>query len=382
MYNLKLLLITLLFVAMTINANDDLVAKIEFTDPISAEELSNFSKDGLKILNIQGKFKIGGIEHTEFLILNFDRYDSDFIMQKITDKYILDSRKSFYNAVIKHSENVKTVQDFDNVTRQFKSIKVNRSVISEMKKALLKYDLGNVSITNLTAIISNKNFNHLVNKNIDKIANISKTSSDLYFSRYKKELQEANKDDNQQRELALSSDPAPIAGYSFTGQSTDDATKRYTLQYHGWLTNTFSSDQTYEHDWFLYNYDGQTYLNGYTTPSPYCWPAVTYAASSYPTSAHPYVDTRLDQNGQCSVNELAFTIGSGQANQIPANVWQYTYLETLHGLASSDNFKINGQIGHQSPLGCQSVWCSFPDYNVILVPAWNSTVPGEAYWQR
>jgi hypothetical protein len=95
------------------------------------------------------------------------------------------------------------------------------------------------------------------------------------------------------------------------------------------------------------------------------------------------LDTRLANNLiQCEVDELAFTIGAARANQLQANVMYHNYIRTANGNATSDKFKVQAQVGHRSPDGCDTTWCSFGDENVRLVPAWSDAVPGTREWER
>ena len=129
---------------------------------------------------------------------------------------------------------------------------------------------------------------------------------------------------------------------------------RYVYQTMNWDLPNFSEEQTYEHDLFLYNYDGKTYLDGSTTLYPGCWPEYVYAATSLPAA---YVDTRFDKDMvSCEIEELAYTIGVTQASALQAHVEYYIYIRTENGNDLSDKFKLQGQIGHRSPSDCHWAW--------------------------
>ena len=150
-----------------------------------------------------------------------------------------------------------------------------------------------------------------------------------------------------------------------------------------WYSNNFGSNATYEHDFFLNNYNNNpgTYLNPASTSYPGCFPVATYAATTWPSASHPYLDTRLAENlVECENQEIPYTIGAAKVDAIPAGIWQYTYIVTQPGNVNYDKFKLQGQKGYRSPSWCYTTWCGFSDGIVNLVPAWNSLVPGSVAW--
>lgn len=156
---------------------------------------------------------------------------------------------------------------------------------------------------------------------------------------------------------------------------------RYTQQNMKWSSINFSTEQTYEHDIFLYNYDRKTYLDGTSTSYPGCYPNATYAATSWPVASQPYLDTRLSENlVSCEVDELAYTIGAAQASALQANVDYYTYIRTANGNDTTDKFKLQGQVGHRTPSNCYTTWCSFGDQSYNIIRAWSTNVPGTQSW--
>ncbi len=156
---------------------------------------------------------------------------------------------------------------------------------------------------------------------------------------------------------------------------------RYTQQNMKWPANYFASEETYEHKVYLYNYDRKTYLNGASTSYPGCYPTTTYAATTWPSTSYPYLDTRLAESGtSCEIDELSYTIGAAQANAIPANINHYTYIRTTNGNDTSDKFKLQGQVGYRNPNFCYTTWCSAKYKIYTIIPSWSTAVPGTQSW--
>ncbi len=172
----------------------------------------------------------------------------------------------------------------------------------------------------------------------------------------------------------------PDTGYVFLNQST--VWKRYSLQYMKWDNNNFDFDDTYEHDFFLNNYNNNfgTYLDPNSTLTPHCMPIHTYWATTLPPSSAPYLDTRLDRNGLCSSKEIPYTIGAAITSALPTNILMYTYIITMNGSVVYDKYKLSGQKGNREPWWCNSTWCSFPTEIGSIIPAWNSGTPTAYAW--
>ena len=186
--------------------------------------------------------------------------------------------------------------------------------------------------------------------------------------------------ENKVEGTLLDSEWYPFWGYSETGEVDYDS--RYSLQYHTFYENKFKTFDTYEHDWYLNNYTGATYLEEGSTSPPGCWPlGIEYIATNYPSSSAPYWDTRLDQDGSCASSELPFTIGAGNAKDLPEKTWLYTYVVAKKGKSDRGSYKINAQKGHQVPIGCTSTWCSFGDEIARVHRAWDSDVPSHDDWE-
>jgi hypothetical protein len=156
---------------------------------------------------------------------------------------------------------------------------------------------------------------------------------------------------------------------------------RYTLQYMKWNDILFKSNQTYEHEVFLYNYSGSTYLKEDSTAWPDCFPVNTYASTTWPSSAKPYLDTRLSEKlTECYDEELEFTLGAAKADQLEKGKTYLTYISTSKGKINDGKFKLNAQLGHRKPSSCYTTWCSYGDEHTRLIEAWNENVPGSVQW--
>lgn len=114
-------------------------------------------------------------------------------------------------------------------------------------------------------------------------------------------------------------------------------------------------------------------------------PVTSYWSTTWPAASVPYLDTRLAQGTSCEVNELPYTIGAAFAWQLRGGITYETYIRTANGNASSDRFRLSGQVGYRSPVaGCPRnwTWCSFGRFSVVLVPAWSVNVPNTRSWIR
>ncbi|MEY3783813.1 MAG: hypothetical protein RLZZ230_135 [Candidatus Parcubacteria bacterium] len=157
----------------------------------------------------------------------------------------------------------------------------------------------------------------------------------------------------------------PVGGSVNTGLYNDPATGNSTrgvLNYMRWNNNNFSSDQTYEHDFFLKNDSSSpgTYFARSFSLTPYCLPKAVYAATSWPASSYPYLDSDLEGNGSCSsTGNIAYSIGAAQANAITTGVDHFTQILMPNGDASTDKFLLQGQVGYQFPTGSHSTLNSF-----------------------
>ncbi len=179
----------------------------------------------------------------------------------------------------------------------------------------------------------------------------------------------------------------PNSGSTGTDESGAEG-ERFVVQYMKWKKHSFGSSATYEHDFFLYNYNSDgTYLSSASTLYPDCMPKTTYTATTWPSSAKPYVDTRFYFDRQplrtgCEKTEIPYTIGVAKANVLENGKSYYTYIRTVRGNVSRDKFKVQAQLGHRSPSSCYTTWCSFGDQRTSLVPAWSEKIPGSVNWTK
>lgn len=185
----------------------------------------------------------------------------------------------------------------------------------------------------------------------------------------------------QIRALAVANNPyyllLPISGSVSTGLFTAHGVTNPTrgvVNYMGWNSNGFASDQTYEHDFFLSAAGGTYFARSFSSPATGCIPVTVYAATSWPSSSYPYLDSDLESdfacsNGANSNGNIAYSIGAGQANAINAGVTHFTAILMANGDATTDISIVQGQIGYQNPVGCHSPLCSFAyGYSLIKPP--------------
>jgi hypothetical protein len=155
----------------------------------------------------------------------------------------------------------------------------------------------------------------------------------------------------------------PISGSVITGLFTAPGVTNPTrgvLNYVSWNNNGFASDQTYEHDFFLSADQGTYFARSFSLP-PWCQPNAVYAATSWPSTSYPYLDSDLESNGLCSSSgNIAYSIGAAQANAITSGVTHFTAILMPNGDATTDTFLLQGQVGYRNPTFCNSTLCSFP----------------------
>jgi len=279
--------------------------------------------------------------------------ESNFIVnnEAVHDFYVVDPRNK--------NKNIK--EDY---------IKNRRAFLADLKGANQiasnsSNDIENILITKITVTGENSSIDQIKKGlAIDKI-NIKNSQPDIAPQTSGKTVsKETRLLDNKSVSVAVAVLPlytlVPNSGTSYFYPSSSGG--RYTQQNMKWNSINFSTEQTYEHDIFLYNYDRKTYLDGSSTAYPGCYPNATYAATSWPAVSKPYLDTRLSENlVSCEVDELAYTIGAAQASALQANVDYYTYIRTANGNDTADKFKLQGQVGHRTPSNCYTTWCSFGD---------------------
>ncbi|KKS14192.1 MAG: hypothetical protein UU72_C0052G0004 [candidate division WWE3 bacterium GW2011_GWB1_41_6] len=328
--------------------------KIDFDTPIDLDVFIELQKNHkFKQQILEGEFTYDGTPIHDFYIIN----ESNKI-QDIKSEYIK-SRKGLITDTNKNNPSSKNgeIPTFDNITL------TNVTLIGEGK-----------SVEAIKKDISNKNI---------KVKNLNEKDLGEIKPKDKVAPKKVPTPDESQMESVTSAAVVPSIPMSGTSYFyTSSAGGRYVQQNMTWPSVSFGADQTYEHDVFLYNYDRKTYLNGASIAYPGCFPTTTYAATSWPSESKPYLDTRFsDSLSFCEIDELSYTIGAAQANAIKANTNYYTYIRTAIGNDTADKFKVQAQIGHRTPSGCYTTWCSFGDASYNLVPAWSTVVPGTLSWQ-
>lgn len=346
-------------------------AKLEFKTRIAVSDIIVLHKKyKLTQSIIEGDFSYKGQQIHDFLIIDDTNLNKDVVSDYVA------KRKSFLNDT-KLAGKTFSPSDLNDIS----NISISKVTITGATDDIpkIKNELGGAT-NNINSVLGKGNSVG----NISAIQSVDLDNPDWgakdKFS--PKQLPDPTTRKNNQLAAPLadvSDNTIPKSGISIFGQSS--STEKYVQQNMRWPVINFSSEQTYEHDIFLYNYDRKTYLDGGSTSFPNCYPKTTYAATSWPAESKPYLDTRLAENlTSCEIDELAYTIGAAQANALKANTDYYTYIRTANGNDYSDRFKLQAQIGHRTPTICYTTWCSFGDKSYVLIPAWSSTVPGTQSW--
>lgn len=170
----------------------------------------------------------------------------------------------------------------------------------------------------------------------------------------------------------------PNRGRTIVRPGNSQDTERYVHQTMIWTdVSGFGSNSAYEHDFFLYNYDGRTYLSREQLPNGI--PKVNYWGSNLPRA---YLDTRLFDPAE----EIAYVVGCADGDAIQANTWYWSQIRTKPGDANTDKAKLFGQLGHRNPSWCYSTWCVFADQTEPIVGSWSNpwaiSVPVDLWWTR
>ena len=334
--------------------------QLELKKPITLDALfpagTNYSSDGMIL---ESEFTFDGEDIYDFYVVNPKN------KKKIKEDYIK-NRKAF----LVDTKNVKKMssansKNVENILVAKITVTDKKGNIDEMKKGL---EISKINVKPAQLAIASQAPEESVPKEVhllDDKNDVGKMTDNKTFS--------------VAAESTSLDSLVPNSGTSYFYPSSHGG--RYVYQFMKWDSVNFSEEQTYEHDIFLYNLDGKTYLDGDTTSYPGCWPELTYAATSWPAASKPYIDTRFDMNMvSCETEELAYTIGAAQASALQASIRYYTYIRTENGNDSSDKFKLQGQIGHRIPGNCYTTWCSFGDGHYSIIPSWSTTVPGTQNW--
>lgn len=184
----------------------------------------------------------------------------------------------------------------------------------------------------------------------------------------------------------------PDYGKSVVLESSVKPGYRYTGQYHRWNGNTMTYNNTYEHDFFLGNYDGKTYLTSVMGVVPNCKPRADFVMTTYPAAAKAYLDTNYNGRYACERREIAYTIGAAVSGALTSGKMYYNYIRTYAGNTSQDHARLYAQRGFRNPYNCFSAFCSFgyayegdgTPINLLDSPGdpdWYG-VPSSLYWRE
>lgn len=171
------------------------------------------------------------------------------------------------------------------------------------------------------------------------------------------------------------------------------AGRRYVSQRFTWNDLNRGSAYGYEHDFKTQNGSGYHYLTGAQTRL--CYPSNgghrAYWSTSYPGSAHPYLETNLTSRGNCERDQLTYTVGVAEMGPLVSHKEYFTFIRTPNGNAPKDNARLTGELVHEVPAGCYSVSCMFKSNDVspnprVLLDTGTSgnwfSVPSTKYWQE
>lgn len=348
-------------------SDTETLGNVVFNEPVFVEEILTLSRGSkLKVILFESDFLLGSTVIHDFYSLSSQKeavdIESDYI------KFRLGALQDMLN-----EQSVLSKEEQQELVPQFQAAK---KLIKEGNKEKLQISKATFS--------GKKSELEKLNKKVKvKSVDIFDTGRKIDKEGKHKEIPK-NKVFDGEQVLSLAATGTswmPNSGTSLIGVSSLGG--RFTRQYMKWNTMAFAPEDTYEHDFFLYNYDGQTYLNGASTAYPDCFPVVTYASTSWPAEAKPYLDSRNDlanKNISCKTDELSYTIGAARADKLVAGTTYNNYIRTTDGNAASDKFKLNAQLGYRTVDTCYTTWCSWSESQVFLVSAWSTIVPGTLSW--
>lgn len=319
-----------------VNDKTQSISTIKFEEPQKLESIVKQINKNITLIQVQTQYEIEGENFYEFTSIQNTNLED-------LEKLFLDNRKQF---------------EKDKKDLFFSDSEVpdtHRELINEfVKPSQTSDDVGVISLT--------------VTGTEEEILEFSNKFDQVEISSLRE--QEKHKLELNSREL--NSDWLPDLGVVETRDY--DSSQRYLLQGFKWYNNPFADGETYEPDFFLDNYNVGDRKGTYFSRRNYgSFPAFSYAASNLPDA---YVDTRFSD----SSNEVAYTIGCGDANNIDTDETYYTYLRLGKGDVDFDQAKLSGQLGEQRPYGCVSTWCSFSTGIEKIIPAWDLDVPSTRYW--
>lgn len=170
-------------------------------------------------------------------------------------------------------------------------------------------------------------------------------------------------------DLSRAVDYCPSSGHVDTYRDTGGWSTIYnSMKWNALNKAQFSTDSGYEHDFVLYNYDGQYWADGLRgTLRGTGWDSnLPYAYLDYAT---------IDDNPQ----EPIFTVGTFKATDIEPGTSYYSWLKAYPGNASVDTAKL---VGQKTRVDAYSVWLVFVQESIFIVGNWGISVPGTYYWSR
>lgn len=306
----------------------------------------------IKITGITSKFQNNGQEVTDFLIGDVTKQDNKTIKADLKNK-----RTEFVNnqKKLKADEKNKNLPEIKlDEKSQYKSD--DNIAISQISFSGVRNDL--------------EVFEKEITKNNKvKEAGVKKLKKNKNKENAKKLSQIIN---SEVKALAAYENRLPSAGHTYFGQGglagEDYNSTRWNFNYVLWNNNNFGSNDTYEHEVYLWNGSNagpggyKTYLSKTNSYGwPVCAPETKYAASTLPS---PYLDTRLEESGvytwcDNTSDEVSYTIGTSWAKDIQTNAWYYTYLSTSNGDRDKPVFKVQGQVGYNNYAYQIGTWSSF-----------------------
>lgn len=313
--------------------------------------------ENIKSLVLQSNFKIGSEDMTDFISVSgeFDK------LNELSRQY-KDYRNNMLKGLLATTKSLES-QDSVNVSRTFEE--------KDVATAIAENQGLDPSFNRVKFVLSGEeNLASFVKSKISENSLIKSSIS------YRLDSQDREKMDTPTTNSIVSMDNnldsgklkascswVPNYTQTFFGDSDEvgGSNSRMYYNFSWWNCPSFSVNQTYEDDVFLYNYNTEpswqkTYLSKDTTSWPDCFPVIQYASSNLPS---PYLDTRLSLTPFTCDNtegEVSYTIGSAKASEIKAGQWYLNYMSTSKGSYSKPYFKVQPQLGERRPSSCANAW--------------------------
>lgn len=381
----------------TTSPNNDITtskAKVKFKKPKQVKDIVELaSRNNVKLDELESSYIVGNREIYSGYIVDSDKPDATTKTATELESYIKEARLNFFNDMVAGEDNLSS--------EERKELKPH---LDAMKAALAKRDVGEILVVKATLSGELSNLKQLSqNNDLEQVDIKDKERLDIIQKQNKIQREKLQGEKDFLKQLTRFSkssrfleslNPAtllaqttsstwyPNSGRSETGQSANAPYERYTRQFMRWNANRFLSTDTYEHEFYLDDVDGRTYLSTTTSSTPQCMPQVRDWNTTWTFATNPYLDTRLEQSGGCEQDIVGFVLGAATASNITSGVTHYTYIRTYDGNITSDRFYLSAQRGHRDSTHCVTTWCSFGDTKVTLVPQWSVNVPRVKDWTR